>query len=639
MSAPSADVIAQLRRVAESGRDPDRWARYIAALLRAGQKGRARKVAKSAPLSGEAKKNLVAMADKGVAPGGAPLQELAALIRASKFAEARALGRDLLKRHPKDARLLNVLGVLALSTDEPVEAEIVLRRALEYDAANDDARSNLGVALVRQGRGRAAIEVLEPLTSRPDAPLNARVNLASAYLRAENPERALDLTVDILKDHPKDPETLALRAQAHLALGQGEAALETLKPLQETPGFDLQDLVADALERTEGRATALRYVEESKDLPRPTQKRIASLLGEWGELDVARNRARALADTAPEDPTGFRLLGLYGRWAPGDPAIVEMRAGLENKTLPAAQRGSFGLALAKAYMDTEEHELAFGALLRGNACLRSLVDYDVKSDLARFDRVRTEWTAAVIQQLIGVDTPAIAPVFIVGLPRSGSTLIETVLSRHPAVMPLGESPRAFAAVRQEKNAAKPEAIAGIRRAVAGYLTAPAPREVVTDKLLANFQHLGALAAAFPKARFIEARRDLRATALSIFQTELGPAAHPYAMQLEDLAHYCIGYTRLMNHWAHALGDRLYRADYESLVARPGDEIPKLVSASGLPWDPACLGQTAPERRINTFSVAQARKPITTASVARWTRYEEGLAPLIDILKKEGLIDG
>ena len=637
MSTSNPDILAQLRRTAEAGSDEVAWKRYVAALLEAGQKGRARKAARASPLKGSSRKALVAMADTGMPPGGAPLKELVGLIRAGKTPEARALGRGLLKRFPKDAKLLNVLGVMAIGKDDPIEAEVFLRRALDVEPSNSDVISNLGLALVRQGRTTEAISLLEPLAQGKGAPLNARVNLASAYLRAERPEDALDLTVDILKDAPGDPETCAVRAKAHLFLGNGAAALEALKPLQAKPGFDLQDLVADALERSEGRATALKYIQDLGSIPHATGKRLAYLMGEWGEIEAARDRARALAEQDPSDPGAHALVGLFGRWTPGDPLLAHLEQGMENASLSAVQRGTFGLALGKARMDLGQDDAAFEALMKGNNYLRHVVSYDVARDRERFRNIAQIWDAQALEALRDDEPPALAPVFIVGLPRSGSTLIETILSRHPNVTALGESPRAYAAVGATGNQPTIGAIRDIRRRLADVLSSPNPGGVVTDKLLTNFMNVGALSAAFPEARFIEARRDLRAIGLSIFQTELAPTAHPYSLNLEDLANYAVGYARLTDHWARVLGDRFYRADYERLVSDPGSEIPKLVAAAGLTWDEACLGREAPKRRINSYSVAQARAPITTKSVARWTRYETGLKPLIDILQKEGLI--
>jgi tetratricopeptide (TPR) repeat protein len=630
-------TLARLRRVAEaSGGDPQIWTRYVGALVQAGQKGRARKAAKAAPLKGAARAALISLSEGKDVPAGAPLRELVALVGNGRLDEARQLGRALLRSYPDDAKLLNVMGVMALADEDAIDAEGYLRRALASDPNSVDVRSNLGLALVRQGRGTIAVGVLEPLATGTGAPLAARVNLASAYLAAERAPDVVTLTDSILADTPGDPETTALRTQALIKLGLGGEALECITPMAEREGFDLHDLVADALERSEGRERAIEYLAGLEHLPRATSRRLAALLAEWGELGRAEAIARTLASEDAGDPSPFRLVGLCGKWTAADPLIGDMEKGAANNALGPARRGSFALALAKARMDIGENDAGFAALVSGNAQLRTTVEYDVENDLAAFRKIVADWSAAEVHSLGSVAVPDIAPVFIVGLPRSGSTLIETILSRHPDVTPLGESPLVHAAVSAAGNVPETAANMAIREAAVSVLTPAMPGGVTTDKQLGNFCHLGALAAAFPNARFIECRRDLRAVCLSIFQAELAPAAHPYSMQLDELARYAVGYVRLMEHWSSVLGDRLYRASYEALVSDPSGYIPELTKAAGLSWHPSCLGTDAPERRISTMSVAQARKPINTASLARWRKFESGLAPLIAILEKEGL---
>jgi hypothetical protein len=313
-----------------------------------------------------------------------------------------------------------------------------------------------------------------------------------------------------------------------------------------------------------------------------------------------------------------------------------MRQAAASEDLAPARRGAFGLALAKAYMDTGDDTRAFEALAAGNDAIRSVVRYDVASDEAVMRRIAEVWTPEAIEAARTEGTGP-APVFIVGLPRSGSTLVETILSRHAEVEALGETPIIYGAATRARLDPGAEAAVGVRRAVADALTPMPPKHVRTDKLLANFLNVGILAAAFPRARFIEMRRDYRDICLSIYQADLGALVHPYAMNLEELARYAVAYDRLMAHWARVIGKRLVRVRYEDVVTNPETHVPRLAGGLGLDWDPACLGKDAPARRINTMSVAQARKPINSASVGRWRRFEAGLAPLTRILEANGLV--
>lgn len=626
--APTA--LDALKRAAEAAPgDAAVWERYVAALYASGRKAAARKAARQAKVPGPERRRLLAIAD---GKASAPLDDVLSLFQAGRLAEARKLSHAVATEYPRDPRVLNIKGAIDLAAGDPLAAEIALKQALKLDPGSVDIRANLGLALARQGRATEAIRVMEKVNGRQATPA-LRTNLASAYLGADRPAEALDAVIDVRKEDPRDGEALAVHATALLDLGRAGEALDILGEAAKRNDFDLHDLMADAVERARGRRAAMDYVAQLSGISTETERRLARRLAEWGELEEAGRRARAVALRDPHDAEAVHIAGTVGRWKDGDPLIAVMEQGLANKAISPERRGTFGLALTKAHMDLGHHSRAFEAMAKGNRLLRSLVDYDVETDLKRFEATAATWTRDVIGRL-AAGGPDIAPVFIVGLPRCGSTLMETILSRHPRVVSLSETPRMLSAAlggRPDEPTVK-----RIRTEARGILD-PGDGRIATDKMLANFQVVGALAAALPNARFIEARRDLRAVGLSIFQARLGMVAHPYSMDLREIGRYAAGYAGLMAHWEAALPDRLTRIDYEALVSEPANMVPALVAAAGLEWDEACLGDTPPERRIDTLSVAQAREPIHTRSVERWRHYEAELAPMIDVLIESGAI--
>lgn len=628
-------ALAALRRAAESAPgDAVVWGRYVHELRDAGQKARARKAARQARVSAEAGKRL-----RDIAEGrSAPVDDIVNLIQQGRAAEAWTVGLKRVERFPQDDRLLNLLGVAALSDEDPVQAEDVLRRAVEIAPTSQAALSNLGLALVRQGRAHEAVRLLEPAMEQAGAAANLRVNLAGAYLRAERFEDAERLAAQAMDEMPDDPEILGIRAKALIRLGRAGEALELIEARQTGADLGLQDVTAEALVDSRGKEAAIEYIDGLVDLGRQTAGRLSALLAELGELDRAAQRARALAEEDPSDPAPFRLLGLCARWTENDPLIARMQAATASDLLPIPKRGTFGLALAKAYMDIGDDARAFEALKAGNDLNRRLVQYDVAEDEAMMDEIARHWTAdAIAAAQVPEEGPS--PVFIVGLPRSGSTLIETILSRHPAVEALGETPRVFIAASRARLKPQASIIESVRSEVIELLTPLPPKRVKTDKLLANFLHLGVLATAFPKARFVEMKRDYRDVCLSIYQADLGARSHPYSMSLNELARYAVSYHRLMEHWADVLKDRLVRVTYEDIVSDPETALPRLVQSVGLEWDVACLAPTSTRRRISTMSVAQARKPISMSSVGRWKRFAAQLTPMTRILEDHGLVQG
>jgi predicted Zn-dependent protease len=626
-------ALGQFRRAAEASRgNPQVWGLYVSALLAAGKTARAKSVAGEAPVPPAARAGLKALADgKGAGPSRPEVAAIAAKVQAGDLDGARRAGEALLARFPSAPVLRNLMGVVALRREDAVEAELHLRAALAADPDFTDAAANLGLALLRQARPMAAARLLEPLAARPGASLALRTNLASAWARAGLGAKALALTGPLLAEAPGDPDIVAIHAEALLAEDRAAEALEVLRAAEEGQGADfrLQDLVARATEAAEGRAVAETYVAALGALDPETDLRLAQEQAQWGDVAGATRRARALAAARPGDPRPFRQIGLYGRWTKDDPLVETMRARAEDPRLPVSERGRFGLALAKALMDGGAADEGFAVLVEANRRMRSLVTYDPGVEGARFARIAELWDAATIARLARSGDASVAPIFIVGLPRSGSTLIESVLARHPQVTALGESPVAAEIAWGHWDQPTAKAVRAVAGEVAPFYAAKARgRARVTDKLLANFLTAGLLAAAFPRAVIVEAARDLRATCLSIFENPLSPAGHPYSMDLAELGRYAAGHARLMDHWQTALGDRFHRCRYEDLVAAPEPTIRALLDAVGLPFDGACLSPEEQVRRVDTLSVAQVRAPLHTASAERWRRHEAALAPLL-----------
>ncbi|MGJ8582991.1 MAG: tetratricopeptide repeat-containing sulfotransferase family protein [Marinosulfonomonas sp.] len=625
--------LAALRRAAEHApKNAAVWTRYVYELRALGKKTRAKMAAKVARVTPAQRKEL-----RDIAEGrSATIDDIAQHIRQGNVALAWKVGNERLKHFPTDHRLLNLMGVAALADEDPVRAEPILRRALKIDPAFASARSNLGLSLLRQGHAEAAIRLLEPFGAAPKALPAINVNLASAYLKVGRWQEADELTTRLMTQLPGDVEVLGIRCKALIALGQPGAATRLLEPLVPVKGFMLHDVMAEALGEAQGQEAGLDYLDGLPDQPRETEIRIVSLLAEWGQLDKAAARARRSAGTGRNDPTLFRLIGLFSKWKADDPLIPAMRDGLNAKDIAPLKRGSFGLALAKAMMDVGQHDSAMDALHSGNEILRSLYDYNVASDEALMQRLADLWTAETINTA-STGQEQIAPIFIVGLPRSGSTLLETMLSRHPDVESLGESPLAFERASKFRLTTDPAQIADLAADLLPALTPEEGKGVRTDKLLANFMNVGGLAACFPKARFVELRRDYRATCLSIYQADLGLVAHPYSTDLAELGRYTIAYDRLMSHWAEVLGRRFVRVEYAPLVTSAETEFARVLSDLDMEWHEDCLQPENSDRRINTLSVGQARRPIFTSSLDRWKQFETGLAPLIDRLEAAGLV--
>lgn len=307
-------------------------------------------------------------------------------------------------------------------------------------------------------------------------------------------------------------------------------------------------------------------------------------------------------------------------------AAVELLRSLESD--PAADASGLHV-LGDALEAISAHDRAFRAHTRANA--RRGLHFDARAHAARIDAVRDTWSEAALARLPRTDDPSERPVFIVGMPRSGTSLVEQILACHPQVYGAGELDEMPSIVRH----LDPESAASVAAGAERYrqrLAQLAPGyERVTDKLPHNFMSLGAIAQLFPKARVIHVRREPVDTCLSIYFKDL-PGTHDYATQLRSLGQHYRGYRQLMQHWQAVAPLPIFHVDYENLVSTPEPVIRGLVAFLGLPWNERCLRHHESKRAVTTASYAQARRPIYRGSVGRGQRYEAHLGPLEEALQ-------
>jgi hypothetical protein len=375
---------------------------------------------------------------------------------------------------------------------------------------------------------------------------------------------------------------------------------------------------------------------------------LGHVLAEKGELDAGQACVREALQHEPGHAGAYTSLATsLGRRLPEEDLEAALKL-LNGQTLPQRKRCALGYGLAHALDGRGRHAEAAALLRQANAAKLELLirqgkgyspaahDRFVANLLAGFDagyfgRVRG-W---------GLDTEL--PVFIVGLPRSGTTLTEQILASHPRAHGAGEQRfgrQAFEGMPALLGeAAPPEDCVGryraeaVRSAAVVYLErlrplAPSALRIV-DKMPDNYLYLGLLATLFPRARFIHTRRDVRDTALSCWMTDF-KQIH-WACDPGHIARRVQAYLRLMEHWRRVLPVPLLEVDYEETVADLEVVARRLVAFCGLEWDPSCLEFHKGKRPVRTASVTQVREPVYQRSVGRWKNYREALAPVLEQL--------
>lgn len=358
-----------------------------------------------------------------------------------------------------------------------------------------------------------------------------------------------------------------------------------------------------------------------------------------GRFDEAEKIFRRLIKRNPGQAQLYRIFLATKKLKPTDPLIPAMERLWTRKDLPDTQRLHMGFALGKALDETGHSEKGFACIARANALQRAQAPYDPAAQDREFARVIAA-QEGLTSPLPEGDALSPRPVFVTGMPRSGTTLVERVIAAHGDVAAGGElgialkqAYRLFGAGEAMRPLAE-EPAEKIRRFAERYTTltrrdVPGDTPVITDKSILSYLILGLLHHALPGARVIVVRRDPRDIALSIYRNFFETGTHRYGNDLADIAHAIKRFNRTVAHWKTTLPGVIHEVRYEALVADPEPQSRALVAAAGLDWQDACLEFYRQTDTVKTLSVSQVRQPIYRSSAQAWTRFERELKPFFD----------
>ncbi len=415
--------------------------------------------------------------------------------------------------------------------------------------------------------------------------------------------KALDLA---RKHRPGEPAVLIERAQVLSDAGQIDAAIDAHREVQRVvPGAVGPHVEIGLLEQRAGRRD---------------------------RAEAAFTAAQALR---PQDGELFRLRMSAHRSEPGDPLIEEMRGLYRSGQASGTSRASLCFALAGALEQSgAEPGEVWRYLEEGNALTRARFPYDRAAREAE-DKAHIKASAA-LPRLPRLDTESFHPVFVTGMPRSGTTLVEQMLASHPEVTGGGEMAVVGPTLRPVlAGSAAPQ---GFGPALKAAMRRRACFDrVITDKSIQGYRNIGALAALLPGAPVLVIHRDPRDQLFSVFRQVFREGRHRYAYGLEDLVHAYKAYRAMVDHWREAAPGAFTEVSYERLVAEPEPQARRIVEAAGLAWDPQVMAFHQNRRDVRTLSQSQVREPLNTRSIGAWKRYEAQLAPMLEALEAEGLL--
>ena len=598
---------------------------------------------------GSALKELRRLAKR--APKAAPiLHELGLALRANgELTEATSAFKRAVKANPKLASTWQALGELLAERGDDEAADAAFREQMAASGQHPGLRQ--AVRLAADGRLGMAEGILRDYLHRWPTDVNAIRLLADIALQLEAFDDAATLLRRCLELAPDYHLARNNYANALSKTGHFEAALREIDALErlEPQNFSHPVLAASVLVNIGQYEQAIaRYERVLKQAPGHARLQMSyghalKTLGRQAESIAAYRCAVEAAPNLGEAWWNLANMKTF-RFDERDIAAMQRLAGLDD----LAPRDEFhlGFALGKALEDAGDTDGAFAAYARGNAIKRAQSGYDADQNSAMTGALAESCTRQRLQSRCGWGHPAPDPIFIVGLPRSGSTLLEQILASHSQVDGTMELPyipqfvRRLAGRRNPSGASKyPDALweltpqqcralgqefldaARIQRGGAPFFI---------DKLPNNFAQVGLIQLILPNARIIDARRQPMATCFSCFK-QLFAAGQEFTYSLEDIGRYYRDYRALMAHWDAVLPGRVLRVDYEKVIDDLETEVRRLLDHCGLPFEPACLDYHQNRRAVRTASSEQVRQPIYRDALAQWRRFEGHLEPLKAIL--------
>jgi tetratricopeptide (TPR) repeat protein len=519
-----------------------------------------------------------------LSPEKGKLAQAAKLLAQRKFREAEKIAKQLLQENPRDINAAILLARIAMDAGCYDDAEVILRKIIQMAPSFIEAWHDLGTSLKGQNKFDEAVEVLE---------------------------RAVQLDSNNAVSHHLHASALAMAAKSE----QAELAYK-------------------------------RSIELNPNVPKAYLGlgHVLKTVGRQEEGIVAYRKAMELQPNLAEVHYSLSNLKTF-RFT--DEEIDDMRYRLEHEQLIDESKVHFAFSLAKAFEDGKDYDSAFEYYARANDAHRASVAYDPVQNEVQNGNIREVFNAEMFEQCSGQvrGCQDAAPIFILGLPRSGSTLLEQILASHSQVDGTSELPD-LSLVSTSLNKGGPrgvaypqtvldlnhEAIAALgEQYIERTQRHRAGAAHFTDKMPNNFSHIGLIQLILPNAKIIDARRHPLDTCMGCFKQHFAKG-QTFTYDLFELGEYYLEYHQMMQHWDEVLPGKVLHVQYEDVVADLERQVRRLLDFCELPFEDSCINFHETERSVRTASSEQVRQPIYSGSINTWQRFEKHLQPLIDILK-------
>ena len=598
MKIKTQRLLARAKKIAKKGNHKEARKLYTTVL-------------EDSPNNQEAKNELLVLQQgkDQLSPPQAEIQSVFALYSNGQIQEALDAVKTLTKDYPNEPLLYNISGACYKEIGQLEEAFKSFQKAVALKPDYAEAQYNLGVTIHELGQVDSAIKCYERALAIQHAYPNAHNNLGQILLESGQPDAAMNHFEWAVAYQPEFSE-------AHNNLGSSLLALRQVN-------------------------TAVTHYEKAIAI-KPDYQLAYNNLGiayqRLGEIDKAfKSFERALAIKSDYAKAHHNLSSLK-KYTKSDKQIVEMESLLSIKDLSQSDRIFICFALAKAYEDLGKQEELFKVLHEGNQLRKKELKYSIEKSENHNSIIKKLFNSS--PKPLSNQASTIRPIFIVGMLRSGTSVVEQIISSHHEVYGAGELknltqiiiPILREHLTDDKKKLSKKTFLSIRKQYLESLSRFNTSEnVITDKWPLNFRSIGFILSAIPEAKIIHLKRDARATCWSIYKHYFSDTGNGWAYNFDDLAEFYKLYSELMRYWHEMFPGKVYDISYEDLTTNQEDETRKLLEYCELEWDQNCLDFHKNKRAVDTASVLQVRQKMYQGSSEAWKEHEEYLQPLIKAL--------
>ncbi len=573
------------------------------------------------------------------------LQQAVALHQQGDFTKAEQLYRAILKKSPHDPDANHLLGLLSHQAGANESAIELISQAIAIDPNAATYHSNLGIVYKSMGNLDNAVSSFQNAIRLAPNYADAYFNMGNLCRENGEPHQAIDhyrQTIKLQPNHPPALNNLGQVLEKNDHLDEAKAAYQIALRIKPDYPEALNNL-GNVLSKQEHPDQAISCYRKALTI-QPNYTEALCNLGiayeQFGTITKACDCFRQTVSIKEDYTEAYRMLAGVKKFTDyHDKDLQQMEMIAARQNLSTQQRMHLDFALGKAYEDLGEYKKAFISLKEGNHIKRTTLNFSIDLETKQMETIKEIFTKELQESLHGVGNQDKTPIFITGMPRSGTSLVEQILASHPKVYGAGERHYLSNTLeeRQTDNTSSfPSWVTNIAPTIFAdlgteylvkirKLEQEAPH--IADKMPHNFLHIGMIKLILPKAKIIHCQRDPMDTCWSIFKNYF-TGSHPYAYNLNELGQYYLLYQNIMQHWQETLPNNyILNVHYEKLVTSQEEETKRLLAHCELPWHKDCLNFHKTARSVRTASSSQVREPIHDKSIKKWQCYKSELANL------------